>query len=161
MRRGRRFCRRPQVAWGRTAGDNTNATSVRGRAVFRRRAVRSDDADRRDARLERSDRTSEGAQPGRREHLVQREVSSPFVVVGDVLLKMTAQGAFVAHDDVVQALASDGADHPFHKRILPGRSRRDQNLLDAHRLRGTPELRIFGRDGKGLRSISRSTPNRA
>ena len=42
--------------------------------------------------------------PGHGRILVQREVRPPIEVVGEVLLKMTPQGAFVPHDDVVQAL---------------------------------------------------------
>ena len=55
---------------------------------------------------------------------VQREVSVPLVVVNEVALQVAAQGAFVPHDDVIEALAPEGADHPFNERILPRRTRR-------------------------------------
>jgi predicted transcriptional regulator len=35
-------------------------------------------------------------------------------------LQVAAQGAFVPHDEVVEALPPDGADNPFHERVLPG-----------------------------------------
>jgi hypothetical protein len=37
--------------------------------------------------------------------LVEREMRSPRVVVGEVLLEVATQRVFVPHDDVVQALA--------------------------------------------------------
>ena len=46
--------------------------------------------------------------------LVQREVSSPF----NVPLQVAAQRALVP-DDVIEALAADGADHALNERILP------------------------------------------
>src|SRR5713101_3426549 len=73
--------------------------------------------------------------------LVQREMSSPLVIVGEVALQVAAQRALVPHDDVIEALAPEGADHAFHERILPGTTRRRQHLFDAHRLRGTPRIR--------------------
>src|SRR4029450_4570978 len=60
--------------------------------------------------------------------LVQREVGAPVVVVGEVLLEVTAERAVVPHDDVVEALAPQGADHALHERMLPGRTRRRQHL---------------------------------
>ena len=53
--------------------------------------------------------------------LVQREVGPPDVIVREVLAKTAAQRALVPHDDVVETRATDGADHPFHERILPRR----------------------------------------
>ena len=51
--------------------------------------------------------------------LVQRQVSSPLVVVGKVPLKVPTQRTLIPHDHVVEALPPDGADHPFGERILP------------------------------------------
>ena len=54
---------------------------------------------------------------------VQREVSAPLVVVNEVTLQVAPLGAFVPHDDVIEALAPEGADHALNERMLPGRSR--------------------------------------
>ena len=42
------------------------------------------------------------------------------------------QRSLIPHDNVVQALASDGAHQPFRKGILPGGSRRSKHFLHAH-----------------------------
>ena len=47
---------------------------------------------------------------------------------------MTAQISLVQHDHAIEALAANGADHPFNIRTLPRRARRRQYLLDAHGL---------------------------
>jgi hypothetical protein len=36
---------------------------------------------------------------------------------------------FVKDDHVVETLSTDGTNHPFYKRILPWRARRNQHLL--------------------------------
>jgi hypothetical protein len=69
--------------------------------------------------------------------LVQREVGAPVVIVGEVLLEVTAKRALVPHDDVVEALAPQGADHGLHERILPGGTRPRQHCVDAHGPRHT------------------------
>ncbi len=40
--------------------------------------------------------------------------------------------ALAEHDDVVEALAANRADEPFHERILPGRAWGDPNLSNPH-----------------------------
>ena len=72
---------------------------------------------------------------------VQREVSAPLVVVNEVALQVAAQGAFVPHDDVIEAFAPEGADHAFNERILPRRTRRRSHFLDAHLLGSTSRIR--------------------
>jgi hypothetical protein len=47
---------------------------------------------------------------------------------------------FAQHDQVVDALSTEGADHAFRKGILPGRSRRDEHFIDAHVLESMPEV---------------------
>jgi hypothetical protein len=42
--------------------------------------------------------------------LVQREVSAPVVVMVDIAVQVALQRALVQHDDVIEALASKGAD---------------------------------------------------
>ncbi len=44
----------------------------------------------------------------------------------------------VEHDDVVEALAPNRADHPFDERILPGRPRGGANLRQAQGGDGAP-----------------------
>ena len=58
--------------------------------------------------------------PGHGRILVQREVRSPLVVIGEVLFEGSVQRTFVPHDEVVQALAPDGVDRPFHKGFCQG-----------------------------------------
>ena len=49
--------------------------------------------------------------------LVQREVRSPFVIVNKVALQVAAQRALVPDDDMIEALAPEGADHAFNELI--------------------------------------------
>jgi hypothetical protein len=49
--------------------------------------------------------------------------------------------ALVPHDDVIEALASDGADDAFDERTLPRTTRRRQHFFDAHLLQCTLRIR--------------------
>jgi hypothetical protein len=51
------------------------------------------------------------------------------VVVAKVVGEDALEVPLVEHDGVIQALASDGGDQPFHERILPRGARRDHDLL--------------------------------
>jgi hypothetical protein len=73
--------------------------------------------------------------------LIRREVSAPLVIVGEVEPKVAEQRALVPHDDVIEALAPERADHAFNKRIPPGRMRRRHYFFDAHLLRSRPRIR--------------------
>ena len=64
---------------------------------------------------------------------VQRTMSSRRVVVGGVAAKYPQEVSFVEHDDVVEALPTDGADPAFAVGVLPWGSRRGQHFLDAQR----------------------------
>ena len=55
------------------------------------------------------------------------------VVVGCVAPKHPQEMSFVEHDDVVEALPTDGADQALAIGVLPWRSRCCQHFLDAHR----------------------------
>jgi hypothetical protein len=77
--------------------------------------------------------------------LVQREVSAPLVIVGEVTPKVAVQRALVPHDDVIEALASDGADDAFDERTLPRTTRRRQHFVDAHLLQRTLRIRSVHR----------------
>ena len=73
--------------------------------------------------------------PRNRRILVQREVRAPLVIVGQVLLEVAAQRPLVPHDDVIEALAPQGANHAFDEWILPRRTRGRPDFVDVHRLR--------------------------
>ena len=44
------------------------------------------------------------------------------------------------NEEVIQALAADGADHPLHEGVLPGRARGGEDLADPHALDSPREL---------------------
>jgi hypothetical protein len=54
------------------------------------------------------------------------------VVVGEIRAQDAAEMGAVQNDDVIQALAPDGADHPFRERVLLGRSGGRAHLADPH-----------------------------
>jgi hypothetical protein len=62
--------------------------------------------------------------------LLQGKVSPATVVVNEVVTQEAAQMGFVQHHDVVEALAAEGADEPFHVGILPRRPRRCLDFMD-------------------------------
>jgi hypothetical protein len=76
---------------------------------------------------------------GLRSVLLQREVRSPTVVVGEVVSQQATQVRVVPHHDVVEALAAQGPDEAFHVRILLRRPRRRLDFVDPHGLGSTRE----------------------
>jgi hypothetical protein len=65
--------------------------------------------------------------------LRQGEVGAGPMLVDEVLAQYAAQMGFVQHHDVVEALAAEGADEPFHVGILPsdrGAARPHQSLAN-------------------------------
>ena len=48
--------------------------------------------------------------------------------------------SLVQDEEVIQALAADGADHPLHERVLPGRAGGGEDLADPHALDSPREL---------------------
>ena len=50
------------------------------------------------------------------------------------------QVAFAEDENVIETLAPDRADEPFHERILPGAVRRRNDFLDLHALHSVPKL---------------------
>jgi hypothetical protein len=54
------------------------------------------------------------------------------VIIGYVLGQQTREMAFVAHDHMVEHVASDTANAPFTVWILPGAVRHNLDLFDAH-----------------------------
>jgi len=68
--------------------------------------------------------------PGR--VVVKRLMGPHRVVVGDVAMQEPAKMSLAQNHEVIQALAADGADHPLHERVLPGRSGGGRHLPDPH-----------------------------
>ena len=75
--------------------------------------------------------------------LLQAQVGSAAVVVGEVVCEQTVQVGLVEHDDMVQAFAPNRPDQPFHIRRLPGATRRDTELGQAQGLGAAPELQAI------------------
>jgi hypothetical protein len=63
---------------------------------------------------------------------LQRKMNAGAVVVREVTREDPAQVGFVDCDQVIQALSTNRADQTLNVRGLPGRSRRDDDILDAH-----------------------------
>jgi hypothetical protein len=63
---------------------------------------------------------------------VERHVRTVVVVEADVVSNEPEQVPLAEDDDVVEQLASDRPDEPLGKAVLPGRARRDPELLEAH-----------------------------
>jgi hypothetical protein len=66
--------------------------------------------------------------------LLKGEVCAGPVVIDEVPAQQATQMGFVQHHDVVEALTAEGADEPFHVRILPRRPRRCLDFMDPHGL---------------------------
>ena len=49
--------------------------------------------------------------------------------------------ALIEHDDMIEAIATDGTDQPLNEWILPGRAIGDDDFLDAQRLDPPAEKR--------------------
>ena len=52
--------------------------------------------------------------------VVKRLVWPRGVVVGEIRAQDAAEMGLAQHDDVIEALAADGADDPCGERVLPG-----------------------------------------
>lgn len=89
------------------------------------------------------------------------------MVVVEVLAEQAQGVRLVEHDDMIKALAAEGADEPFHVRILPRRARRRLHLADAeqpqHPRHGLAEDAVVvvdqelrrGVEGEGLAELPR------
>jgi hypothetical protein len=69
------------------------------------------------------------------------------VVVGEIRAQDAAEMGAVQNDDVIEALAPDGADHPFRERVLPGRSGSREHLAD-------PPVSDASREGLAVDRVS-------
>jgi len=67
--------------------------------------------------------------PRLRRVLLQSQVCPGSMIVVQEISKVPAKASLVEYDDVVQALAANGADHPFYISTLPRRARRGQHCL--------------------------------
>ena len=56
--------------------------------------------------------------PRDRRILVQREVSAPFVIIGQEEFERASKRPLIPHDDVIETLAPQGADQALDERIL-------------------------------------------
>src|SRR5262249_9218660 len=72
--------------------------------------------------------------------LVECLMGAHGVVVAHVAPQESTQMPFIEDDHVVEAIATDGADEPFHEGILPGCARGGEDLADSHTLDSPHEL---------------------
>ena len=54
--------------------------------------------------------------------LPERNVSSPFVIIGSIFCKNSSKVPCVEHDQMIRAFASDRPDQAFNITILPWRT---------------------------------------
>src|SRR4029077_12238614 len=59
-------------------------------------------------------------------------MSAPVMVIASVGRESTMQRTLSEDDDVIQTLAANGPNEPFHVGPLPRRARRRQYLFDSH-----------------------------
>jgi hypothetical protein len=71
---------------------------------------------------------------------VQRPMGSRRVVVGGVAAKYPQEVSFVEHDDVVEALPTNGADQALAIGVLLWRCRCGQRFLDPHQPHSPDDL---------------------
>ena len=72
--------------------------------------------------------------------LVQGEVRTPFVVIGQEVSEDASKGTFIPHDHVIETLAPQGPDQALHIRILPRGEGRDHELLATETLQEATEV---------------------
>ena len=72
--------------------------------------------------------------------LVEGEVGSHLVVVGEIAGQDAAEVSLTEDEHVIQALAPNRADEPFGERILPRTVGRRKEVSDAHAFDTMPEL---------------------
>ena len=74
-----------------------------------------------------------------REVSIERQMGSRVVIVVEVGSQDSLQVELVENDNPVQTLPTNGSDHAFAIRILPGCSRCDRHFVDPHALDAFPE----------------------
>src|SRR4029453_611960 len=81
------------------------------------------------------------------------------VVVAEVRAKQATRGAFVEHDDEIEAFAANRADDALGEGILPGSARCNDDLANAHAL--DPALEVGAVDGIAIgEQVSGASPVR-
>jgi hypothetical protein len=70
----------------------------------------------------------------------QRHMGTETMVILEVAGQNAPQMRLVQHDDVIEHLAPDAPEQPFHIRILPRRARGTHDLLDPHMPDALPKL---------------------
>ncbi len=80
----------------------------------------------------------------RRRVAVQRQVRPGIVIVVEVIPKDSVEMPFVEHDQVVETFPTYRADDSLAVGILPGRTCRGRDLVDAHGL--DPLLEVIAID---------------
>ena len=64
--------------------------------------------------------------------LLEGQMGSRPVIIGDIARKQAAQMSLAQNDDVIQTLAAEGSDQSLRVRILPGAGRGGHNFGDTH-----------------------------
>ena len=77
----------------------------------------------------------------RRRVLAETQVRPRVHIVRDVVREYALQSDATEYDDMVEALTSDRANEALDIRVLPGRSRCGEDLVDLHRGDGGRDVR--------------------
>jgi hypothetical protein len=72
--------------------------------------------------------------------LVEREMGTCLVVVGEIAGQDAAQVPFAKDEYVIQTFAPDRADQALHERVLPGALGGGEDFLDIHALHAAPKV---------------------
>src|SRR5439155_6232075 len=70
----------------------------------------------------------------RRAVVIEGLMRASGVVVREVTAQQASEVPFVEHDDVIEAFSSNRPDDALGEGILPGRSRRDEDLANSQTL---------------------------
>jgi len=89
-------------------------------------------------RNDRAERRRRDA-PSVRRILLQREMRSCAVIGREVRGPEATPVAFAQHEDMLQALAADRANEPFHERTLPGALGGREALPNRYAIHALPE----------------------
>ena len=96
--------------------------------------------------------------------LLERNVSSCFIIISEVFRKNSPKVLFAENDQMISALAPDRPNQAFNIAILPGRTERGRPVSDAHRphpcledtwqnARSLSRMRYFGALSQGNASV--------
>src|SRR5262249_38200985 len=88
------------------------------------------------------DRASSGWlwSPGNGRVLLQREVRTPLVMIGQEADERASKGPLIPHDDMIETFATQCPNQALHKRILPRRAWRRHHFLGAKTLHEATEV---------------------